>query len=280
MTKKNTDLRSVDGHTVYLPQEIGGDVGAGNIALPNIYVEDSVQKYPIGTRLEMGERTFRYYKAGAAITYLNSAIISTDCRKGNTVNSYDTSQAAGVGTAANPLKVDGSSAGDPALNYYAGHSAVIYVATALGIRQMQVLSSSASALDDGTQTVELVLDQATPMAIAANTGIDFFPSKFADCNSCFQGQDDARNGLFYAFVGIPMAIMTDGYWGWCQTAGPVFVVNTATQMGDLTADRTAIFSSDGSIKPIDEASVSEQIAGFTLADTDGSGSEWIQLQLE
>ena len=81
MTKKNTDLRSVDGQTVFLPQEIGGDVGAGNIKLPNIYTEDSVQLYPIGTKLEMGERTFRYYKAGAAITYLNSGIVSTDCRK-------------------------------------------------------------------------------------------------------------------------------------------------------------------------------------------------------
>lgn len=278
--KVNSDLRSVDGHTIYLPQEIGGNVGAGNLALPNIYEEDSVQKYPIGTKLEMGERTFRYYKAGAAITYLNSGIVSTDCRTGNTVNSYDTSQAAGVGTVANPLKVDGSSDGDPALNYYAGHWVVIYVAIALGIRQMKVMSSSASALDDGTQTVELVLDQPTVTAIAANTGMDFFPSRFADCVSCFQGQDEAKNGLFFAFVGIPMAIMTSGRWGWCQTAGPVFVVNTATQMGDLTADRTAVFNSDGSIAPIDESSVSEQIAGFTLADTDGSGSEWIQLQLE
>jgi hypothetical protein len=51
-------------------------------------------------------------------------------------------------------------------------------------------------------------------------------------------------------------------------------------MGDLTADRTAVFASDGSIKPFDEKTVAEQIAGYTLATVDGAGSEWIMLMLD
>lgn len=279
MVRINHDLRCVDGHTVYLPQEVGGDVGAGNLALPNIYTEDSVQQYPIGTRLEMGERTFRYFLASGAITYLNSAIVSLVSRTASAQDSYDTAQAAGVGTLATPFKINGTSAGVPAKNAYAGHWIVIFVATALGVRQMRILSSSAAAATS-PYTVELILDQPTPMAVAANTDCDLFPSRYASCVSCFQGQDGAVNGLFYPFVGMPMAIMTSGRWGWCQTWGPCFVVNTSTQMGDLTADRTAVFSSDGSVKPFDEKTVAEQIAGYTLATVDGAGSEWIMLQLD
>lgn len=278
--KANTDLRSVDGQTIHLPQEKGGNVGAGNIALPNIYTEDSVQQYPIGTRFEMGERTFRYYKAGVAINYLLSGIASYDCRLGDTVNSYGTSQPAGVGTVANPLKVDGTSL---ALNHYAGHIAVIYVATTLGNVQMQVISSSASADDplNAVETTELVLDQPTPMAIAADTGIDFFPSRFADCRTCKQSESGALNATYFPIVGIPMAIMTSGRWGWCLTKGPCFVVVGGTSPpGDGVADRDVIFLSDGSLQIHDEGGNSEQRAGYTLADTDGSGSEWIMLQCE
>ncbi len=283
MGKINSDLRSVDGQTIFLPQEVGGDTGAGNLALPNIYEEDSVQKYPIGTRLEMGERVFRYYKAGAAITYLLAGICSYDCRTGNTVDSYDTSQAAGVGTVANPLKIDGTSDGVPAINAYAGHYVVIYVSSTLGVRQMKVLSSSA-AESASPYTVELVLDQPTPMAIAANTGCDLFPSRYADCRSAFQGQDGELSANWNPVVGIPMAIMTSGRWGWCQTWGSCFVVNTSTQLGDASYDRTAIFNSDGSVAPSNEgwhtADTANQMAGYTLATADGSGSEWIMLMLD
>ena len=286
MVRINHDLRCVDGHTVYLPQEVGGDVGAGNLALPNIYTEDSVQQYPIGTRLEMGERTFRYYKAGAAITYLKSGIASYNCRTASAQDSYDTSQAAGVGTVASPLKINGTTAGTPALNHYAGHYIVIFVATALGVVTMKVLSSSASAADpiNAVQTVELVLDQPTPMAIAANTDCDLFPSRYADCRSCFQGQDGQLNADWNPIVGVPMAIMTSGKWGWCQTWGPCFVVCTSTELGDASFDRQAVFSQDGSIEPSNEAwhtdDKASQIAGYTLATVDGAGSEWIMLMLD
>ncbi len=283
MGKKNTDLRNVDGQTIFLPQEVGGDVGAGNLALPNIYTEDSVQQYPLGTRFEMGERVFRYFEAGAAITKLNVGMCSYLCRTASSVASYDTSQAAGVGTAASPYKIDGTSDGVPAKDAYAGHYIIPWVTSTLGNVTMKVLSSS-KAVSASPYTVELVLDQPTPMAIAANTGNDLFPSRYADCRSAFQGQDGELSANWNPVVGIPMAIMTSGRWGWCQTWGPCFLVCTATELGDASYDRTAIFNSDGSIAPCNEAwhtaDTANQIAGYTLATADGAGSEWIMLQLD
>lgn len=283
MTKKNTDLRNVDGQTVSLPQEVGGDVGAGNIALPNIYAEDSVQKYPLGTRFDMGERVFRYYKAGAAITKLNVGICSYVCRTASSQDSYDTSQPAGVGTAANPFKIDGTSDGVPAKDAYAGHYIIPWVTASLGNVTMKILNSS-KAEATSPYTVELILDQPTPMVIAGDTDCDLFPSRYADCRSAFQGQDGELSANWNPVVGIPMAIMTSGNWGWCQTWGPCFVVNTSTELGDASYDRTAVFSSDGSVRPSNEAwhtaDQANQIAGFTLATNDGAGSEWIMLQLD
>lgn len=283
--KKNTDLRNVDGQTVFLPQEVGGNVGAGNIALPNVYLEDSVQKYPIGARFEMGERVYRYFKAGAAITYTNAGIASYACRTASAVDSYDTSQAAGVGTVSSPFKINGTSAGVPAANAYAGHYIVIQAAVSatLGRRTMKVMSSSKAATDS-PYTVELVLDQPTPIVIAANTDCDLFPSRYADVRPCFASETGEIGADWNPVVGVPASTVASGYWGWCQTWGPCFVVCTSTELGDAAFDRTAVFSQDGSIEPSNEAwhtgDIASQMAGYTLATVDGAGSEWIMLMLD
>jgi len=286
VTKVNHDLRSNNGCTIYLPGEIGGDVGAENLKIPNIYEEDSAQEYPIGTRLVMGERVFHYFKAGTAMTNTNLGVVSYDCRTGDTVDSYDTAQAAGVGTVANPFKIDGTGANDPVKNAYAGHIIQIYTAisAALGRRQMKVISSSASAYDSiltTIYTVELVLDQPTPIAIAGNTDCDLFPSKYADVRSCFASDSGYLPGNMYPFVGVPMSTMTSGQWGWVQTWGPCFITHTVPdQVGDTSYWRAVVFNSDGSLEAMHQGAVSKQPAGHTLATGDGSGGEYTQLMLD
>ena len=58
----NHDLRVNNGMTLYHPPYASGQLGFGNMALPDVYHVDQVQQYPLGTRLVYGERSFRYTK--------------------------------------------------------------------------------------------------------------------------------------------------------------------------------------------------------------------------
>ena len=283
MTTVNHDLRSNDGRTIYHLPEIDGATGQGNLAIPNIFDESATALYPIGTRFVSGDRTFHYCHFTTAITKTNAAKLSysgRDATYGQPA-SYDTAQAAGVGTLANPLKVDGTSVGLPVKNFYAGAYIIPWVTATLGNPTMRIVKSTASAADslNAVQTVELVLEQPTPVAIAANTSCDTFLSRYADVREAWGGGSDMHH-----FVGVPMRIFTDEYYGWIQTWGPCFIVCTATELGDASYDRTAIFNNDGSIAPADEAwgkatPTSNQFAGCTLA-INGAGSEWIMLMLD
>ncbi len=64
MTTKiiNHDLRCVDGGTIYMPPFIGGEVGWGNLDIPDVHIASAVQKYPRGTIFRKGDRTWVYTK--------------------------------------------------------------------------------------------------------------------------------------------------------------------------------------------------------------------------
>ena len=62
MSKVNHDIRSNNGRTIFMPSWFQGETGWGNLAMPNVYVEDSSAKYPVGTKYLEGDRRFRYTK--------------------------------------------------------------------------------------------------------------------------------------------------------------------------------------------------------------------------
>ena len=279
MSKVNHDLRSNDGKTIFLPPEIAGTDGQGNLKIPNVYSESATQLYPIGTKFVDGERVFHYAYAGGALGATRGQV-GYIVRTASAVPSYDASQAAGAGTVANPLKINGSSAGTPAKNAYAGQFIVIFSNT-LGNVTHRIISNSISAYDSvyTTQyTTELVLDQPTPVAVEANTNCDIFPSRYADVRT----PNDLTAGM-YPFLGVPLRLITALRYFWIQTWGPCFIThNTADEIGDNQHWRAVVFYSDGTLKALHEMTAlsdSGQIAGYTLA-TNGSGSEWTMLMLD
>ena len=277
MTKINHDLRSVDGVTIYHGQEVDGASGQGNLEMPNIFEESAAPIYPIGTRLVLGDRVFRYSYFPEAITYAHAGVISYTGKIGSAVDSYDAEQA--VGTV--EFKVNGTGDGDPVANYYAG--GYILLGTAVDAVVMRILKSTASAYDSvyTTQyTVVLTLEQGIPVAIAANTDCDIFPNQFADVRMAFGSVNTAN---MKPFVGIPPRIFTALRYGWIQTWGPCFIVhNVADAIGDTSFWRQVTFVGDGSLEALHESigdTQSNQIAGYTLA-IGGAGSEWTMLMLD
>jgi len=64
----NHDLRVVDGKTIIMPPWYSGQEEWGNLEIPDVYVSDSVQKYPVGTKYRDGSRTWLYGKCGLTNT--------------------------------------------------------------------------------------------------------------------------------------------------------------------------------------------------------------------
>ena len=72
-SKVNHDIRSNQGRTIYMPEYFEGEVGWGNLELPNIYIaNDATTLFPRGTKLVMGDRVF-YYGTYRGVANQNAA---------------------------------------------------------------------------------------------------------------------------------------------------------------------------------------------------------------
>jgi len=254
---------------------MGGTLGPTNIGLPNVFSESVSQLYPIGTRFVNGDRTYHYGYYGVAVTYNTTAVANHGAFLHSWSNSYDTAYAAGELV----IKMDGTSDGVPAANALSGGYLMIWTSASLGRIQMRVISNLAAEAAS-PYYVALTLEQATPIAIAANTGLEVYANQYADMRTCWAG---ANPGDYMGFVGLPPINFTAARYGWVMTWGPCFMVNSGTQTGAAAFDRQLVFDSDGSVTMADEAyngTLSKQIAGYALnQSSSGSADQWMMLTL-
>jgi len=277
MTKQNTDLRSVDGQTIYLPPEIGGASGQGNLSLPNVYSQTATAQYPIGTRFVNGNRTYHYGYFGTAVTYNTTAVGNYGAFLLSWSNSYDTAYTSG---STNKVKVDGTSDGVPIAHALAGGYLFIWASTAIGRIQMRVVDNLA-AESASPYSVELELEQNIPIDIAANTAFEVYANQYADMRTAWAG---AQSGDYMAFVGLPTTIVTAERYGWVLTWGPCFIVAAGTETGADSYDRQLVFMSDGSVGLAGDqynTPLSNQIAGYALNRTSSANADqWMMLTLD
>ena len=271
-------LISNGGGFIQLPPWAGGQEDGiwQNLGIPTIFEQDVVQKYPIGTRYVDGQSTYHYYYAAGAITVALTGITST---KGmlNSAGYVYGAHAAGV----IKVKIDGTSNGVPAENYYAGGQIVFFAANSVGRSQMRIVSSLAAEATT-PYAVELTLEQPTYQALADNVSCEVMPNRYVSCESSFQGQSGDGTSGTCPTLGIPCRNMTAARYGWAQTWGPCFVGRTSTEPGDN--QRQVCFSTDGSIQPISErwgaaTSLSMQMAGYSLS-IKAAGTGWIYLMID
>lgn len=274
MTKINHDLRSVDGQTIYLPPEIAGQPYPSNIRLPNVYQEDTSQLYPLGTRFVSGERVYHYYKAGADIAYTLSALFSNKAMLADGVNTHD-AVLAGV----TKIKVDGTGAGNPVANAWAG-GYILTIGLAAAYRTNMRIVSSLAAETDTPYAVELTLEQPLPYAVADDTNVEIFPNRYASCISTHA----TGSGTGMTCVGMPARGMTSGSYGWVQTWGPSFAVRAAELM-EADGDRQLCVAYDGSLRAYSYVSGGHAVAnswqmiGYSLAIS-GTGGGWFFLTID
>lgn len=276
MGKINHDLRSVDGKTIYQPPEYGGASGQGNLALPNVFQEDEVAQYPIGTRYVNGERVYHYYKAGDTILRTLSSLVSNQAMLNTAVNTNG-AVLAGV----SKIKIDGTSTGVPAANFYAGGYMLIIGASYYNRITIRIVSSLRAELTPSPYAVELTLEQPLPFDVGDDTSVEIFPNRYSSCITCFGGS--GIDGTAWTQVGVPARKMTSGFYGWVQTWGPAPLSYTGTDPS-TPGNRMVCFASDGCIAPVGDwwgasTPTSMQMAGYCIGPN-STGGLWIYLMID
>jgi len=267
----NHEVRCVDGKIMYLPPWVANQLGIENIGLPNIYEADAAQKYPIGTKLVVGDRSYRYAYAGGTL----NPDLGAHCALEQCV-AYTTIAEAAVAEATSivlDVAVTDGPAGNGviAVNYLAGGYIVIFDASGKAFTRM---IRSNTAVATGEMTV--VLDVGIPVALIANTD-------HCECMASPYANIQALTSTTTSVMGIPTVVATVGQWFWLQTWGPVWIApQGSVSVGNN--NRQVVFRHDGSVDDHDYSDANVvwgQHAGFVITNAagGGQGAAFIMLQI-
>lgn len=268
--KTEQKLIAHDGKYIVLPPWKGGeDDVVRSLAVPDVYVLDKTQKYPIGTKFVDGDRVFHYgycysknSAAGRASGGMkNLALVKETTTKLLTVEPIGETEIEIVDTKS-------------ALNQWAGGYYMPYVTT--GLSTYRILSNTKS---DGAH-VTLTLERGLLVASTAGMTVRISQNQYSKL-SC----ELPNAGAYYASsMGVNLVEAGAGKWLWIQTWGPCYVHGGDDLLGKDAADRMGTFHIDGTlmcpINPAAGASQHDQIAGYAINRGDGTAEAWfVFLQL-
>lgn len=254
------DGRRIDHRngSLYIPTFKGGQVGWNNPVMANPYGEDTVQQYPIGTKMVVDDRVWRYGGAG------------NQCTRGRLVQSFNafgsdgvTREYALIAVAALPgaTTITCTAQGVVPADWFAGGYAL---ATPTSKELVRVLSNTA-ALAPGAQFV-LTLDHPLLNAIPGTDSVQIIRDKFADVRY-LSGPPPAGFG---SCVGAAHWTIDSGKYGWFQTWGPCALAGI-NNVGSVISNRQLVSGTDGAVKIYDNI-LGLQYIGYLLPYTGPAGS--------
>lgn len=262
------DIAVHDGRYIILPPWTEGEEGWGNLALPDVLVQDSTQNYPIGTKYVEDDRVFRYCKAGSALTAMKAAHQGAKPSEFNTdANPY------AIGATVITILDTGSASNRP-VNYYAGgYLWIMDTETGGAFRMHRILSST---VGNGT-SIALTLETGLKIAVVATEWITAWPSIYSN----ILGTTSTKMSM----VCVALIPVTSGRWFWGQTWGPCFGTSYNIVPGVDANQRDVFFNTDGALKAGDDMDFGTsgnpvfQRAGFILTNTTDGGDQFYMLQL-
>ena len=234
---------------------------------PKIYSTSTTMLYPLGTRLEVDERVFRYARAGSAHTRYVAACNFDQW----TLTNEEPNASAAVG--ATSMSVVNTTA---TKDLYVGGWVAICTSP---IQVRRIIANDAS---DGTDTT-IYLDGALEVAVTLNvTWVTGYPSIYY--NTYAPGSVPAAGGNvdYISFVCIPVCTVAASSYFWGQTWGPCYGVAGATVPGSTANQREIYFSTAGNLWDYGDAGAGTgaQYAGYILPRTgSASGDQFYMLQL-
>jgi len=238
-----------------------------------IYEASDHQNYVLGSRLQLGDRVFRYAKAGGT---LNCDLLA--------VPGYEqlvafTTIAANAVAGASSVVIDVAATDGPngdgeiAANLLAGGYLVVFPGSNNSFVRGIVTNTAVPA---GGGEMTLRLSEPIPVALTADTMHgECMASPYLDI---LTGNYPQRGK-----VGVPTVAATDGQFLWIQTWGPCWIAPQA-EVGDEDHDQQVVARHDGSLDEHDYSdtyTTKAQHVGFVLtsAKGGGQGAPFIFLQI-
>lgn len=260
----NHDLRVLDGKTMYMPKWVGGEVGWGNLELPDVYALDTTQKYPLGTKFVDADRTFHY---GYCYAKNSASGRASGGMKNNAKVKETTTDALIEPIGETEIVIEDTTS---TVNQWAGGFYLPYAHP--GLCTYRILSNTVS---DG-EHVTLTLERGLLVASSSGMTIRISQNMYSKL-SC----ELPNAGLHYASsMGVNLVEAEAGKWLWIQTWGPCYVHGGDELGGKASAERMQFFHIDGSLMCPADFGVWMQPAGYLIDQTDASTSGWfVFLQL-
>jgi len=265
----NHDLRVVNGATITMPHYIENQDGWGNLTVPEmskIYGAthyDTVQLYPLGTKLEIGDRVWRYIKYGdqdAASVWGAGTGQALDncCLMGSTALEVSTVMKTNAALD-NPILITEAAV---SLNDFAGGYLVVQSGSKTWMGH--ILGNTASGT---AEEVELTMETGCPFALTSSYTTMITKSRYKDVVR----HSGASAEMGYEVVGVHNGTYStadcEGYFGWIQTWGPTFMVIATSHEGNAHAERQLVCKSGAGQC---EASTTNQILGWYMQEYDAS----------
>jgi len=238
----------------------------------SIYEASAVQIYPLGKRLAIDSRVFRYTRAGGALIcglgafnavtqHVSFAAVTVNLDAPGT-KTLVVPVGAGDGVAAN---------GNIAEDEMVGGYIIVFPDGMADTFNRRIVHNTAVT---GGGAMTMTLDGAIPVALSPNPHAELMASPY------FNVQDGNRGSQ--PVMGIPPIAATIGQYFWLQTWGPVWIAPQANVSVGALNDRV-YFREDGSITSNDPggAYANAQLAGFVLtsAPGGGQGAPFVQLMI-
>jgi hypothetical protein len=254
------------------------------------YAVDTVQKYPLGTIIRRGGRTFIYAKAGGTV---NTEVGAYKSKKTNT-NAVAPTQAT---AAAQAIAYPGETlAAGAAGSYYvtvtidtvigvlatgvlsenelAGGYIVIGNGSAQHPQNRMIVSHPALATTGGSLTLKLDSPLATAVT-ASTTNIELMENPFNGVKA------DNSGGDYVTFLGVSTVVAASGEFFWLQTWGICWITSDSHTC-DSAGDRTIAWKGNGSVVSSNDVTMESgfQLAGVAMDDASSgqSNAPFVMLQ--
>ena len=273
MHKATHVLVSKNGVALWLPANIVG--GRINFAEADPYTEDTIQKFPLGTKLEYADgRVFRYGKWGATSTApaIARMVVNANAAPGATgeedVDGFEGDLNTAAAAAAESVDLEIATA--YAENFFEDGMLAVYPANHFAEYRI-----AGSELGTGTYCrVYIDREGGLKTAISATDGVTAYKSIFSQLKAA-----DAEGVGFVSSMGVVLAsAFTSGYFGWVQRRGRCIITPTA-YFGDTANERMAQLHSNGTIA-LKDAHGTHTVGYLTQRTVSGYGDLEVWLQLE
>ena len=254
------------------PNSLAGQlrISAADPTQFGVYSTGTVKKHPYGFRYRIGDRVFKYGKAGKANIPKYGAFnmgLYSGVTGGNVT-------ARAIGDMWVDILLDGTTGGATWFGTKNEMVGGFYCQPDVVNSQFRIITGHEKGAS--TATIKVYLDGPITRTMIATSFTEIAQNPYAQLET-----QPAGSG-FQSVMGVPTTAQASGSYGWFQTWGPCWL-NPNQPVADTINWRTVVFDGAGSIRSYQDATgeTGFQIAGFVIDNT-APGSDnppYIMLQL-